>query len=72
MASENDYRLLLKRAQDCTDEVGDFIRALKEAPLADARTRELAAATEVRVRELDREIELLWDHFKRLKPTGCP
>jgi len=66
MASETDYRRLLKRAQDRTDEIAEFIGALEVAPQADAVTRKLAADARAHSRELDDDIERLWDHFKRL------
>lgn len=69
MASEHDYRQLLKKAQDCTDEIGNFVRAIEAAPHVDARARELSRTATTALRELDRKIEQLWDHFKRLPPS---
>ena len=69
MTSEHDYRRLLKKAQDCTDDIGGFVRAVEAAPHVDARTRELSRTTMTTLRDLDRRIEQLWDHFKRLPPS---
>lgn len=68
MMSEHDYRQLLKKAQDSIDEIGNFVRAMEVAPHVDTRTRELSGAATAALRELDRLIEQLWDHFKRLPP----
>ena len=68
--NERDYRELLKRAQEAVEQIDALLAALKAAPHADAATLERATHIGSTLRTVERELEQLWDGFKRLQVGG--
>ena len=68
--SEHDYRELLKRAQEAVEHIDALLAALKAAPQVDAAALERVAHIDKSMRTVERELEQLWDGFKRLEAGG--
>ena len=68
--TERDYRELLRRAQEAVEQIDALLAALKDAPQADAATLERATHIGKTLRTVERELEQLWDGFKRLQAGG--
>ena len=67
MAQEQQYRELLRKAQDSVEPIRDFLAAMKKAPFrkADVRLSMLVEAAENHARTLEHEIDEIWDLMKR-------
>ena len=67
MPTEPDYRELLQRAQQCTDEVREFLVAVCNAPQAKTNDAILSAAalTIEQVRIVEGQISGIWDLFQQ-------
>jgi hypothetical protein len=66
MPMEPDYRELLQKAQQCTDEVKAFLVAVCNAPQGRANTEVLAAAalTVEHLRMVEGQISHIWELFE--------
>ena len=67
MAQEQQYRELLRKAQDSVEPIRDFLAAVKKAPFpkADVRLSMPVEAAENHARTLEHEIDEIWDLMKR-------
>ena len=67
MPTEPDYRELLQRAQQCTDEVREFLVAVCNAPPAKTNDAILSAAalTIEQVRIIEGQISHIWELFQQ-------
>jgi hypothetical protein len=68
MPTEPDYRELLQKAQQCTDEVREFLVAVCNAPQAKTNDAILSAAalTIEQVRIIEGQISGIWDMFQQI------
>ena len=68
MPTEPDYRELLQRAQQCTDEVREFLVAVCNAPQAKTNDAILSAAalTIEQVRIVEGQISGIWELFQQI------
>jgi len=67
MPTEPDYRELLQKAQQCTDEVREFLVAVCNAPQAKTNEAILSAAalTIEQVRIVEGQISGIWELFQQ-------
>ena len=67
MPTEPDYRELLQKAQQCTDEVREFLVAVCNAPQAKTNDAILSAAalTIEQVRIIEGQISGIWELFQQ-------
>ena len=67
MPTEPDYRELLQRAQQCTDEVKEFLVAVCNSPNGKSNEALLSAAalTVEQMRMVEGQISHLWDMFQQ-------
>jgi hypothetical protein len=67
MAPEQEYRELLHRAQESAECIKYFLDALKSASRThtDTKLLELISSAEKRALTLERELDQIWDLFKR-------
>ena len=75
MPTEPDYREMLQKAQQCTDEVKEFLVAICNAPQAKTNDAILAAAalTVEQLRIVEGQISGIWELFQQSRsPTHDP
>jgi hypothetical protein len=75
MPTEPDYREMLQKAQQCTDEVKEFLVAICNAPRAKTNDAILSAAalTVEQLRIVEGQISGIWEQFQRSgSPTHDP
>ena len=75
MPTEPDYREMLQKAQQCTDEVKEFLVAICNAPQAKTNDAILSAAalTVEQLRIVEGQISGIWELFQRSRsPTHDP
>lgn len=67
MPTEPDYREMLEKAQQCTDEVKQFLVAICNAPQAKTNDAILSAAalTVEQLRIIDGQISGIWELFQQ-------
>lgn len=67
MPTEPDYREMLQKAQQCTDEVREFLVAICNAPQARSNDSLLSAAalTIEQLRIVEGQISGIWEAFQR-------
>jgi hypothetical protein len=67
MPTEPDYRELLQRAQQCTDEVKEFLVAVCNSPTGKSNEALLSAAalTVEQMRIVEGQIGHIWDMFQQ-------
>jgi hypothetical protein len=66
MAIEQEYRDLLRKAQNCAECVEYFLAAIRKSPRSrDAELAALIASAEVHAKTLESELDRIWDLFKR-------
>jgi hypothetical protein len=75
MPTEPDYRELLRRAQECTEEVKAFLVAVCNSPQGNSNDAVLSAAalTVEHLRIVEGQISHIWELFETGKaPTSPP
>ncbi len=66
MDPEQEYRDLLRKAQNCAECVEDFLVAIRKSPRShEPGLRALIESAETASRSLERQLDQIWDLFKR-------